>query len=93
MYVSTQRIEKRAYSVCFGALRVPRYFFTIRRPGRVKDDPQGTNLPDVAAALSYAERKIVELRKESPYNDPALVMTVKDEARKTVLSLPFFPGS
>ena len=72
---------------------VPRYFFTIRRPGRVKDDPQGTDLPDVAAALSYAERKIVELRKESPYNDPALVMTVKDEARKTVLSLPFFPGS
>jgi hypothetical protein len=42
-------------------------------------------LPDVAAALSYAERKILELRKESPYNDPALVMIVKDEARKMVL--------
>jgi hypothetical protein len=49
-------------------------------------------LPDVAAALSYAERKIVKLRKESPYNDPALMMIVKDEDRKTVLSLPFFPG-
>jgi hypothetical protein len=72
---------------------VPRYFFTIRRPDRIKHDTQGTDLPDVAAALSYAERKIVELRKESPYNDPALVMTVKDETRKTVLSLPFFPGS
>jgi hypothetical protein len=49
-------------------------------------------LPDVAAALSYAECKIVELRKESPYNDPALMMIVKDEGRKMVLSLPFFPG-
>ena len=46
-------------------------------------------MPDVAAALSYAERKIVELRKESPYNDPALMMIVKDEAGKIV---PFFPG-
>jgi hypothetical protein len=74
-------------------VRVPRYFFTIiRRPDRVKDDPQGANLPDVAAALSYAERKILELRKESPYSDPALVMIVKDEARKMVLFLPFFPG-
>jgi hypothetical protein len=71
---------------------VPRYFFTIRRPDRVRHDPLGTDLPDVAAALSYAERKIRELRKESPYNDPALMMIVKDEARKTVLSLPFFPG-
>jgi hypothetical protein len=50
------------------------------------------NLPDVAAALSYADRKILELRKESPYNDPAMVMIVKDEARKMVLYLPFFPG-
>jgi uncharacterized protein DUF6894 len=50
-------------------------------------------LPDVPAALSHAEHKIRELRKESPYNDPALVMIVKDEARKMVLSLPFSPGS
>jgi hypothetical protein len=46
-------------------------------------NPLGTDLPDVAAALSYAERKIRELRKESPYNDPTLMMIVKDEARKT----------
>jgi hypothetical protein len=71
---------------------VPRYFFTIRGQDRVKDDPHGTNLPDVAAALSHAERTIRELRKESGYNDPALMMIVKDEARQTVLSLPFFPG-
>jgi Domain of unknown function (DUF6894) len=50
-------------------------------------------LPDVAAALSNAERKIREHRKESGYNnDPTLMMIVKDEAGHTVLSLPFFPG-
>jgi hypothetical protein len=34
------------------ARSVSRYFFTIRGRDRVKDDPHGTNLPDVAAALS-----------------------------------------
>ena len=72
---------------------MPRYFFTIRGRDRVKDDPHGTNLQDIAAALSNAERKIQELRKESGYNnDPTLMMIVKDEAGRTVLSLPFFPG-
>jgi hypothetical protein len=49
-------------------------------------------LPDVAAALSHAEYTIRELRKKIGYNDPALMMFVEDEARQTVLSLPFFPG-
>jgi hypothetical protein len=72
---------------------VPRYFFTIRGGDRVKDDRHGTNLPDIAAALSNAERKIRELRRESGYNnDPTLMMIVKDEAGHTVLSLPFSPG-
>jgi hypothetical protein len=72
---------------------VPRYFFTIRGRDRIKDDHHGTNLPDVAAALSIAESKIRELRKESGYNnDPTLMVTVKDETGNTVLSLPFFPG-
>ena len=72
---------------------MPRYFFTIRGRDRVKDDPHGTNLPDIAAAFSTAEGKIRELRKESGYNnDPTLMVTVKDETGNTVLSLPFFPG-
>ena len=74
---------------------MPRYFFTIHRRDRVEDDPDGTHLPDVVAALSYGEYTIRELRKKSGYtynNDPALMMIVKDHARQTVLSLPFFPG-
>ena len=71
---------------------MPRYFFTIHGRAQVEDDPAGTYLPDPAAAFSYAEYAIRELRKKSGYNNPALMMIVKDEARQTVLSLPFFPG-
>jgi hypothetical protein len=74
---------------------MPRYFFTIHGRARVYEDRAGTDLPDVAAALSYAEYTIREVRKKSGYtynDDPALMMIVKDEARQTVLSLPFFPG-
>ncbi len=70
---------------------MPRYFFTIRGRDRVEDDPHGMNLPDIAAALSNAERKIQELRKESGYNNDTTLM-IKDDAGHTVLSLPFFPG-
>jgi hypothetical protein len=72
---------------------MPRYFFTINHSqDRVADDPEGTYLPDVAAALSYAEYTIRELRRKSGYDDLALMMFVKDQAGQTVLSLPFFPG-
>ena len=71
---------------------VPQYFFTIHRGDRVEDDPDGTYLPDVAAALSYAEHTICELRKKGGYNDLALMMFVTDQSRRTVLSLPFWPG-
>jgi hypothetical protein len=71
---------------------VPQYFFTIHGRDRVEDDPDGTYLPDVAAALSYAEYTIRELRKKGDYNDLALMMFVTDQSGQTVLSLPFFPG-
>ncbi|MGC2077469.1 MAG: hypothetical protein WA728_15820 [Xanthobacteraceae bacterium] len=71
-----------------------RYFFTIRGRGRViEDDPVGTYLPNVEAALSYAEYTVRELRKKSGRNDPELMMVVQDQARHTILFVPFFPGS
>jgi hypothetical protein len=73
---------------------VPRYFFKIQRSeGEQEDDPHGTNLPDVAAALSYAGRTINELQSESGYDEPNLMMIVEDEFRQTVLALPFAAGS
>ena len=48
---------------------------------------------DVAAALSYAEDTIRELRKQNGYKDDlSLMMMVKDQVGQTVLPLPFFPG-
>lgn len=71
-----------------------RYFFTIREGNRIiEDDPHGRYLPDVAAALSYAEYTVRELRKRDDRKDPTLMMVVQDQARQTVLFLPFFPGS
>jgi hypothetical protein len=71
-----------------------RYFFTIRGRDRViEEDPHGTYLPDVAAALSYAEHSVRELRKKSGCNDAALMMVVQDQARQPVWFVPFFPGS
>ena len=69
-----------------------RYFFTIHGQDPVADDPESTYSPDEAAALSYTEYKIRELRKKSGCNDLALMMFVTDQSGQTVLSLPFFPG-
>jgi hypothetical protein len=72
---------------------VQRYFFTIRDSDRrVKDDPHGTDLPDAAAALFFAEHTISELRHGFGYNDPQLIMIVQDEGRHSVWSLPFLPA-
>ena len=69
------------------------FFFTIRDSDRrVRDDPHGTNLPNAAAALSCAERKISELRHEFSYDNPQLIMIVQDEDRHSIWSLPFLPA-
>jgi hypothetical protein len=73
---------------------VQRFFFTVRGPDRVvEDDPHSVNLPDVAAALSYAECRVGELRKRIGRDDPRLMMIVQDQDRQPVLFVPFFPGS
>jgi hypothetical protein len=73
--------------------QVPQYFFKIRMSdGDFDDDPHGTNLPSLDAALSYAERTIKELQRECGFDDPGLLMIVEDEAHRPVLSLPFSSG-
>ena len=72
---------------------MPRYFFTVRRSNnQIESDPHGTMLADDAAALSYAERTIRELQGQRDCAHPGPMMFVEDEARHTVLTLPFFPG-
>ena len=53
---------------------------------------EGTLLPDLWAARRHAERIIKKLRRKNGYDDPALIMRVKDEAHRTVLFLPIIPS-
>ena len=69
-----------------------RYFFSIRWPDHVDSDLLGTFLPDDAAALAHAIRIIRELRQGGEHDDPRIMMTVRNEKFKTVLSLPFHAG-
>jgi hypothetical protein len=70
---------------------VPTYYFIIRARDGAYDDPSGTNLPDVEAARAYANRVIEEL-KEGGHDPQYLTLDVKDEARKTILSISFKEG-
>jgi hypothetical protein len=71
---------------------VSRYFFSIRWPDRVDGDQLGTSLQDDAAALAHAVRIIRELRQGGGHDDPRIMMIVRNEKLKTVLSLPFYAG-
>ena len=72
---------------------MPQYFFIIRTSDyETEDDPHGTNLHDLGAALSYAERTIREMQKGGKYKPPGPMMIVMDKARQVVLTLPFSPA-
>ena len=70
---------------------MPTYYFIIRARDGSYDDPSGTNLPDFEAATAYANRIIEEL-KEGGHDPQYLTLDVKDEERKTILSMLFKEG-
>jgi hypothetical protein len=71
---------------------VPRYFFTVCCSEReVLADPRGTILPNIEAARLRAQRKIRMLREKNNYDDPALIMQVRDDTHRTILFLPLTP--
>jgi hypothetical protein len=70
-------------------LTVRRYFFGLRWSDREDDDPSGAVLSDNAAALNYADRLIPELKEGGRYDDPNLMVIVRDEMKAVVLSIPF----
>jgi hypothetical protein len=71
---------------------VPEYFFAIRRSDQEHLDEHATALNDDAAALDYACHMVRELRANRGYDDPRLVVTVKNEMSQIVLSIPFLPA-
>jgi hypothetical protein len=70
-------------------LEVQRYFFGVRWSDNEDNDPSGALLSDNAAALNYADRLIRELKEGGRYNDPNLMVIVRDEMKQVVLSIPF----
>ena len=46
-------------------------------------------LQDVAAALDYACQMVRELSVNGGYSDPRLLVSVRNEMREIVLSVPF----
>ena len=67
---------------------MPQYYFTIRSGDREDDDERCVVLQDVAAALDYACDIVREL-SVSGYNDPGLAVSVRNEKREMMLSVPF----
>jgi len=68
---------------------MPRYFFTIKWSDREENDQRGMPLKDDAAALDHACRRVRELRTSGGYDDPGLVVEVRDELYQRVLTVPF----
>jgi hypothetical protein len=71
---------------------MPEYLFAVRRSDQVHQDERATALDDIAAALDYACRMVRELRANGGYDDPDLQVTVRNEMRQIVLSIPFLPA-
>jgi hypothetical protein len=69
---------------------MPQYYFTIRSGDREHEDEHSAVLQDAAAAFDYACRLVRELNGR--YNDPGLLVSVRNEMRETVLSVPFLPA-
>ena len=67
-----------------------RYFFDIRSLDYAVRDEEGAQFQSDAAALNHACGMIQRLKAGGGYQDPALVVEVKDEIHKTVLSIPFY---
>ena len=66
-----------------------RYFFDIRSQCHAHHDEQGKLLPDDAAALNYACHLIRQLKAGGEYDDPGLMIEVRNEMRQMVLAIPF----
>ena len=71
---------------------MPQYYFTIRWSDDEDIDPHGSDLADDDAALDYACRMIRQLQASGGYDDPGLMLEVRNVRRETVLFIPFLPA-
>ena len=76
----------------FEESRLPRYYFTIRSSDHEDIDPRGSQFADDDAALDYACCMIRRLQASGGYDDPGLILEVRNERRETVFFIPFLPA-
>jgi hypothetical protein len=64
---------------------MPRFYFNLREDGRVVEDDEGTDLPDLAAAKLEATETATAMAREHLRNSGELIVEVRDERRKPVV--------
>jgi hypothetical protein len=68
---------------------MPQYFFSIRAGDDGPPAERAAELCDDAAALAYACEIVRELLQSVANSDRSLLVKVRDETRRMVLSIPF----
>ncbi|WP_262299450.1 DUF6894 family protein [Microvirga sesbaniae] len=67
----------------------PLYYLHIRNVDKLEVDPDGTELPDLEAALAEAVKVARELLDEVHDLGPDAVIEVADGSGETILTVPF----
>lgn len=71
-------------------MSLPEYIFTIRSGEQVYEPPRAVELSGGdQAALDYACDLVRQLKKDGGYDDPGLVILVRDERGRSIFSIPF----
>ncbi len=68
---------------------MPEYVFTIRSGERLHGAPRIASFDDDTAAIGYACELVRNLKNNSGYDDPNLLVKIKDECRSVAFSIPF----
>jgi hypothetical protein len=72
-----------------GPAMMPMYYLHIRNGDQLERDPDGTELPDIDAALAEARKVARELAAEIPAYDGSTVIEIADEDGQALLTVPF----
>jgi hypothetical protein len=54
-----------------------------------RDDPHGTELPNNTAALDFALRTVRKLKQGGIYEEPGILLIVRNEAGEQIFAIPF----
>jgi hypothetical protein len=68
---------------------MPRYFFVVRGPAELVDDPEGQDLPSLEAARDAGSELARDIVRDSGLIWENWSLEIKDGAGETVLVVPF----